>query len=257
LVRERVAERTKAERRSGMWRTARNIVLAAIPVGAAAVVFFTPVFAVRAGEVAVSGIGGVLTGQEVAAVLDEAVGTPLVRLNTGALAERLEELPAVKSAMIGRKWPTGLSVEIEVRVPVAVVRDEPSWALLDAEGVKIAKVAVVPADLPQVAVPAGAPRTLRAVLEVLETLPGDLRARIADVGGETEDSVHFTLETGEKVVWGDSSQPAVKAAALAALLKTKAELYNVSAPTMPFVRGGEADPTPSESPEEPPPETPE
>jgi cell division protein FtsQ len=207
-------------------------------VGLAAAVFFSPVFAVREGQIEVRGIAGVVTAEEVTAALAPAVGVPLARLDLGDLTAGVEEIRGVKSASMSREWPTGLRVSIEPRLPVAAVRDGGRYVLLDVEGVQLAAVAQPPEGTPEVDVPLSDSdaRTLRTVLDVLNTIPAPLAARISSIGAETRDTVQFTLAGGEHVIWGDASQSALKAAALDILLKTPAVEYNVSAPTMPFLR---------------------
>jgi cell division protein FtsQ len=82
-------------------------------------------------------------------------------------------------------------------------------------------------------------RTLKTVLAVLDTIPPSLASRIASIGAETQDTVQFTLTSGHRVAWGDATQSQLKAAALEVLLRTPAAEYNVSAPTMPFLRSAE------------------
>jgi cell division protein FtsQ len=208
----------------------------------AAVVLFTPVFAVRSGEITVRGIDGVVTEQSVTDALNPAVGVPLARLDLGELTAGLEQLAGVKSAVVQRKWPTGLEVQIAARLPVAAVPDGAAWVLLDAEAVAVARVEAQPAGLPAVEVPLDGPnrRTLGAVLDALRAMPGSVRGRVSDIGADTQDTVHFTLDGGKSVVWGDASDAALKAAALEVLLGRPAAEYNVSAPTMPFLRAHEA-----------------
>ncbi|MDR1295252.1 MAG: FtsQ-type POTRA domain-containing protein, partial [Bifidobacteriaceae bacterium] len=213
---ERFAARARAERRAGRWRVVRRLAVAAIPVALAAVVFFSPVCAVRDGQIQVRGIAGVVTADQVAEVMAPVVGVPLARLDLGHLAADVESIRGVKSASVARVWPTGVTVSIEARIPVAAVADGGRFVLLDAEGVQLAAVAAPPAGVPEVDVPLtdSDARTLRTVLEVLDSIPASLAATIASIGAATRDTVHFTVAGGQHVVWGDASQPALKAAAL-------------------------------------------
>lgn len=249
--RERFAARARAERRAARWRAVRRTALAAIPVALAAVVYFSPVCAVREGQIQVRGIAGVVTAEQVADIMAPVVGVPLPRLNLGRLASEVEAIRGVKSASVSRVWPTGVTVSIEARIPVAAVADGDRFVLLDAEGEQLAAVAAPPAGVPEVDVPLtdSDARTLRTVLDVLDTMPASRAASIASIGAATRDTVQFTLASGQQVVWGDASQPALKAAALDILLRTPAAQYNVSAPTMPFLRAL-SDDADNESPED-------
>jgi cell division protein FtsQ len=62
-------------------------------------------------------------------------GTPLVSVDPGAVARRVEELPWVASARVERAWPSTVKIQVTERVAVAVVQvtDERA-AVVDAEG---------------------------------------------------------------------------------------------------------------------------
>ncbi|MDR0432139.1 MAG: cell division protein FtsQ/DivIB [Bifidobacteriaceae bacterium] len=236
--RDRFAARARAERRAAGWRIARRVALAAALAGVAGVVLFSPVFAVREGQIEVRGIAGVVTPEQVGEVVAPAVGVPLARLNVGQLAGQVEEIRGVKSASVARVWPTGMTVTIEPRIPVAAVARQGDFVLLDNEGVQLAAVLEPPSGVPVIDVPLTDrdARTLQTVLGVLATIPADLAAKITSIGAATRDTVEFTLAGGQQVLWGDASQSALKAAALKVLLRTPAAEYNVSAPNMPFLR---------------------
>jgi cell division protein FtsQ len=239
----RFEAKAKADRRARRWRVARHGLYVLVPVALAAVVWFTPVCAVRQGEIEVRGIGGVVSQATIDQRLRTAVGTPLAQLNTGALAKRLDSVAGVKSATVRRVWPTGLRVTIDPRIPAACVQSGGAWVLLDGDAVELGTVATPPAGLPQVDVPlrAGNARTLRSVLDALAGMPAWLTGEIAHIGATTQDTVHFTLTSGAQVAWGDGSAPALKAAALKVLLgqagkSAAASAFDVSAPTLPYIR---------------------
>jgi cell division protein FtsQ len=204
-----------------------------------ALVYLTDVFAVRAGDVEVTGIGGWIDRAEVSEVLAQDVGVPLARVDTAATAARLEALPAVASAQVRRDWPTGLIVELVPRVAAAAVADADTYVLIDVGAVPIVRVAEPPAGIPVIEVPLTDPnqRTVAAVLKVASSLPQDLAAQLATIGGETEDTVTFTLLSGVQVMWGDADDAAVKAAAVKILLEQpNVTSIDVSAPESPVVR---------------------
>jgi cell division protein FtsQ len=62
-------------------------------------------------------------------------GEPLVSVDPGAVANRIEELPWVDSARVERAWPSTVKIQVTERVAVAVVQvtDERA-AVVDAEG---------------------------------------------------------------------------------------------------------------------------
>jgi cell division protein FtsQ len=63
------------------------------------------------------------------------LGGPLLSVDTDGAASRVEELPWVDSAHIGRSWPATVTVRVTERVPVAEVQvSETRAALVDEEG---------------------------------------------------------------------------------------------------------------------------
>jgi cell division protein FtsQ len=211
----------------------------AAAAGAAAVLWFSPVFAVREGDIAVAGLSGWIDRGEVSKVLAKDVGVPLVRLNPKQIEQRLMALSAVKTATVTRAWPTGLDVRLEPRLPAAAVPDGEGYLLLDAEANPVAQVDQPPEGLPVIAVPLteGNRRTVESVLRVAASLPEWLTAEVASIGAETEDTVALTLNSGIQVLWGDSSNVPVKAAAVQILMKQpNVESIDVTAPESPVVR---------------------
>lgn len=205
----------------------------------------SPVLALEADQVQVAGTGTVVAEDQVRAVVDTEVGTPLARLDTSGLRSRLMDVPGVREATVTRSWPHGLVVELVAREPVAAVPEEETesegtgFALVDKEGVQVGRTDAAPEGLPVVGVPVGQERTLTAVLGVLEEIPADLLAQIAEVSAGTQDTVHLVLRDGAQVEWGSAHDTALKAAVLQALRQAPetagAASYDVSAPTMPVV----------------------
>ena len=73
--------------------------------------------------------------EEVRRAAGVARGEPLLAVDGGAVARRVERLPWVASARVERAWPSTVEVQVTERVPVAVVQvtDERA-AVVDAEG---------------------------------------------------------------------------------------------------------------------------
>jgi cell division protein FtsQ len=215
------------------------LVPALVVASLAAMLWFSPVFAVRAGDIEVLGLGGWIQRPDVSKVLAKDVGVPLIRLSPGNTERRLMALSAVKSASVSRAWPTGLVVELEPRVAAAAVQDGEGFVLLDAEANPVVRVDAAPEGLPVIAVPLtdGNKRTVEAVLRVASAMPSWLSGQVATIGAETEDTVAFTLANGVQVIWGDSSSVALKAAAVEVLLnQPDVHSIDVTAPDFPVVR---------------------
>ena len=70
----------------------------------------------------------------VAQVLDAAhvqQGSSLVRLDTGAIARRVDALAPVRRALVTRNWPHGLVIRVTERTPAAVAIGPGGDVLLD------------------------------------------------------------------------------------------------------------------------------
>ncbi len=106
------------------------------------VLYGTSVLGVR--EIAVSGsqIAGADVVRAAAAV---PVGTPLARLDTGEVADRIRALPSVGEVDVSRSWPHTLVITVTERTPVAAVARPDGFVVLDASGVVFNLVPVRPA----------------------------------------------------------------------------------------------------------------
>ncbi|WP_456825224.1 cell division protein FtsQ/DivIB [Cellulomonas sp. P5_E12] len=244
----RFAERARARRNLAR----RQVVLVAASVlavgGLGWLLFFSPVLALDPTLVRVEGAGTVVAVDQVVGVVDAHAGTPLPRLDTVRLRDEVLDVPGVREARVTRDWPRGLAVVLVAREPVAAVPEQtgdsshpaPGYALLDMDGVQVGRVDAAPEGLPVVDVPVGDKRTLNAVLSVLQQLPADLLAQVADVSAHTQDTVSMTLRDGVVVDWGSAHQTPLKIAVLTALRASPqaagATVIDVSAPRLPITR---------------------
>lgn len=238
---ERFAERARARR-----TLARRRVLAwcAAAAGAGALgwlLLLSPVLALDPQQVEVTGAGTVVAVDQVHAVVAERTGTPLPRLDTVGLRDRILEVPGVREARVVRRWPHGIDVQLVSREPVAAVPDGTGLVLLDEQGVQVGRADAAPEGLPVVDVPVGDQRTLAAVLQVLEQLPEDLLAEVESVSARTQDTVTMQLRGGgARVDWGSADETALKVSVLRALRAAPqaagATVFDVSAPRMPITR---------------------
>lgn len=248
---ERFAERHAARRRvvrRKVYRAAAAVVL----VGALAwLLLLSDVLALDPAQVRITGAGTVVAVSDVRAVVAHVAGTPLPRLDTGALRDRVVGVSGVRHARVTRRWPHGLAISLVAREPVAAVPQpaaDPAtgarggFILLDTDGYRVGWAAAAPAALPVVTVPIDGKnkRTLDAVLTVLRALPGPLRAEVVTVGASSQDTVQMALHDGATVTWGSASEAALKVAVLQALRAAPqtsgAKGFDVSAPTLPVTR---------------------
>lgn len=245
---ERFAERARAARNLARRQVALVVAGVLVVAGLGYLVLFSPVFRLDPERVAVTGAGTVVAVDQVDAVVARHAGTPLPRLDTGAVREEVLQVPGVREASVTRDWPTGLTVALVSREPVAAVPEAqapegaagPGFTLLDEEGVPVGRSDAPPDGLPVVGVPAEQPRTLAAVLAVVRSLPDDLVAQVADVSAQTQDTIAMTLRDGVRVEWGSDDETALKATVLKTLRASPAAagatVIDVSAPRLPITR---------------------
>jgi cell division protein FtsQ len=201
--------------------------------------WFSPLFALEAAKLDVAVTGESVDAAEVRAALSPFVGTPLPRLDPGAMVAAVEGLGGVRTATVTRAWPDGVGVVVVARVAIAAIPgDGGAYVIVDADGVALGQPVADPGALPVVSVPVGPEyaRALGAVVSVLGALPTDLRQRIQSIGAQTEDTVQFTLGDGTVVVWGSADDTALKAEVVLTLLNSgsfNAATIDVSAPTLP------------------------
>jgi cell division protein FtsQ len=231
----RFAEQARAQRRV-TWRKVWLTAAAVLCLGALGwVLLASPWLAVKTIEVSGTDRLPADRVREMAAVAN---GVPLARLDTQSLARDISELPVVASVSLERDWPSTLRITVTERVPIAAVPAKGGVELVDGDGVVIDKVSKPPKGLPVVDVDvrkAGA-HTLREAETVLRSLPPELRKQVTRVSATSQDSVTLTLSGGRTVLWGSADDEARKAEVLAILLRTKAKVYDVSAPDMPVTR---------------------
>ena len=161
---------------------------------------------------------------EVLAVTGLSAHPPLADLSTGAAAAALERLPWVASARVVDDWPTGVTVAITERRPVAYVPLVGGQAtLLDVNGRVLATGVPRPAGLVALSVVGGVgpPGSTDAAdfpaLQVAADLPPSLAARVASVA-HGPDGVQLQLVKGPVVVLGDATGLTAKLTALSTLL---------------------------------------
>lgn len=175
----------------------------------------------------------------VRALLEPEVGRQLARVDLSVAAQRVVNLPAVRSVQVVRAWPNSLEVRVTERVPVAVAAAGGGFTLLDVQGIRMASTAKSPGNLPLLtpATLAAGTGATRAATESLNQLAPALRSRVRTADAKTPDSVTLTLKNGATVKWGSSEDSERKAEVLAVLLsKIKAKTYDVTAPGTPVTK---------------------
>ena len=222
-------DEVRSAARRGRWGRRAAVIggLVVVAAGAVWVIGFSPLLAVD--QITVKGTTTLPT-DEVIAAAGVPRGTPLARVDDGAVADRIRALPRVGSVEVRRGFPHELVLVVDERIAVAVIRTDHGWVTLDAAGNEISGVRK-PGTRAVVATSTDVGRV--TALTVLQSLPASLRAQIARITASTADDVTFTLRNGAAVRWGDVNRADRKAAVLAALMARPASLYDVAAPDVP------------------------
>jgi cell division protein FtsQ len=215
---------------------------ALIAVGVVAVValgvyafYFSSWLAAR--SVSVSGETS-LTAQQVVDAAHVDLGTPLARIDLSAIEANVGALPAVASVSVHRSWPHTVTIEVSERQPVAAVRRDGAWWVMDATGVVFRRTPERDASLPIVQASASVgDDALAEAAKVIQALPPSVLADVRRLTAQTRDSIELRLKNHRVVRWGSADETDRKVQVLAVLLdQVKASVYDVSVPEQPTTR---------------------
>jgi cell division protein FtsQ len=213
-----------------LWTTGTSIVV----VGLGLLLYFTPIMSVR--STVITGLGAV-TQDEVLAAAAVQPGTPLLQVDTDAVAERVATIRRVASARVQREYPSELRITVVERVPL-VVKDYPDGPhLFDRDGVDFAS-APAPPGLPYLDAEAPGPNDAptKAALQVLTALSPEVAGQVSRIAAPSVASITLTLNDGREVIWGTTDRTDDKAQTLGALLTQPGRTYDVSSPDLPTVK---------------------
>jgi cell division protein FtsQ len=206
----------------------------------------------RVERVTVSGTG-LLTDDQVREAADVPVGSPLVSVDTGAVAARLrEKLLRIDSADVTRSWPHDVRVEVTEREPVLLVRKAGKFVKVDDAGVRFDTVSRAPEGVPLLELRPtrsgsaaaslrrfGPARLVREAVRVAGDLPSAVARGTRRITVRSYDDITLELTGGRTVAWGSGEQGGAKARTLTALMKAApgAAHFDVSAPAAPASSG--------------------
>lgn len=216
----------RRERRRELLRRARLVGAVVLPLVLTGwVVLASSLLAVK--RVVVAGETR-LSESQIARAAGIAPGTPLARVDTGAVARRVKALGPIASVTVSRRWPHALRVTVVERVPVVAVPHGKSLQLLDLHGVEVAEAATAPRGVYRLETTS--PEATRAALAVLRTLPHGIAGRLGSLKATSPEQVTLVLRDGRQILWGGPADSAAKAAAVLALLRMPGTVFDVSAP---------------------------
>src|SRR5262249_7141069 len=110
-------------------------------------------------------IGSALPRAQILHAAGIRLGTPLIRVNTGAVARRVEHLTKVQAARVTRSWPDTIVIWTKQRTATFAVPAPTGYRLMDSYGVVLGRAATAPAGLVVLkspSLPAGSARPARA-----------------------------------------------------------------------------------------------
>lgn len=212
-----------------------GLALAAILVGYVAI-YFLPVFSVRTVEVHGAGTIPVEQVTERAGV---ATGTPLLQVDTHAVARRVAGIPRVDEVTVRRDYPSGLRIEVVERTALVVVEVGGEPHLVDGQGVDFG-TGDAPPGTPTLTVGDEAravlPQVVRDLANILEEVRGTAHQEVTAVDVDTPSTIVLTLADGRTVEWGAAGRDHEKAVALRMVLDRPGQVWNVSNPALPASR---------------------
>ena len=196
-------------------------------------VVFSQVFVVR--HVEVSGTT-LLTSDQILGAANIPGTTQMVRLDSAGVIDRIVALPQVSSVEVRRVPFDRVQIIVTERVAVAVIAGGAGFSLIDATGTPFVEAAQRPPGLPLLPSLSDSVGD-RTALAVAAALSSEVRAEVDAITATTRDNAELSMRSGAKVLWGSAADSALKSTVLVALLPTKAQKYDVSAPDVPTTTG--------------------
>lgn len=179
---------------------------------------------------------------KVRTLLEPLEGEPLAKVSTNQVERLVADEPAIQDVRLGLRGAHSVTVTVVEHREVAVLQQGKSHYLVGDNGAKLKRISSDDTrKLPVVKLSAKDPdgKIFDTVVQALAQLPTEVLSKLETAGAGSVDSVTFTLQGSRKVVWGDSSEGRLKAAALQTLLSKsgpKDKIIDVSTPSRPVTR---------------------
>ncbi len=229
-IEPRMRERRVAVKRS---QGRRRLIKLGVALGVVALVvgvlavLGSPLFAVRVDDVSVT--GAVYTDAEALnEIIDDAVGTPVLRLDTDDLADRIEAIPWVESATVRTDFPHGLTIDIRERAAMTTYQGpDERFRVLDREGRVLDVIDKYPFAYVLIGGPDPvdlepgdfAPRGYAAASELAKNLTASVRGRVTMIEVTADGSrLVLQLDDGTQVYFGEARDLLAKLVRLEAVL---------------------------------------
>jgi len=179
---------------------------------------------------------------------------PLVGVDPGVLARRVESLPFIATAQVRKHWPDGVQIAVTEREPVVQMAGPgSSWSLLDGHGRTLEQlpgrtpglvvyiVHTTDSGIPPAPTGRSLPPSADPGLEVSRTLPPAFVAQVVSVTVAADGSVSLALNSGITVLFGTDADRTAKYKDVAAILANgtlhATSVIDVTVPESPTVSG--------------------
>ena len=204
-------------------------------IGAVAIAVYSPILVLRTIEI--DGTAR-LSAEEVHAVVDDQLDTPLALIDFDGITAALGTFPLIRSYVTETVPPDTLIIHIVEREPVGAILSAGVYTLVDPAGIvvqssidRVPGVPVVDLAGQDTSSPA-----FESVVEVLLALPASFLAQVDSITARSQDDVSLVLTgIGQRVAWGSADNSVQKAAVLAALVgitdPSRQGEFDVSAPS--------------------------
>jgi cell division protein FtsQ len=221
-------------------------------VAAVVALLQTPLFSARA--ITVTGVHPETGTATIVAAAGLERHPPLISLNPGAVAGRVESLPFIATASVSRHWPDGVQITVTEREPVLQMAGPgASWSVLDGHGrtlrvgparlpgLVVLIVHTASGGVPPAAVGHSLPASASAGLLVCRSLPKAFSGQVVSVTVAADASIGLALNSGINVLLGTSADLTAKFEDVAAIIAHGAlhptSTIDVSVPESPTVSG--------------------
>jgi cell division protein FtsQ len=163
-------------------------------------------------------------------------GTPLLRLDKGAVRNRIAALPEVYAVTVSTSYPSTVTITVTERVAVAYRPTGAGAQLLDHDNVAFRTVPSPPNGLPKVDLAGDQAKSAAATL-VAGSLPASVAAKVVAITAPTTESITLMVNDGRTILWGGTDRSQEKANLLQALLSQPGSYFDLSDPDAVISRG--------------------
>ena len=154
-----------------------------------------------------------LTIDDVIAASGVTVGEPLLSVDTGSVAHRLEQQPWIRSARVSRSWSGDVTIAVVERLAVGrVVGEDGGVQLIDATGALLGPAGIDDGSLPEIS------GVSAESLELAALLPPGVRSRVTTVVGTDDGRLQLLLRPQGTVEFGPATALPEKVAALVTVM---------------------------------------